>query len=265
MELPSEPIWVAGDRIRLAQVVGNLITNAIKSTDPGGRITVCLSTDAEAQQAAVAVHDTGIGIDPAMQQQVFDSFAQADRSLDRSRGGLGLGLALVKGLIELHGGQVQVQSRGLGWGAEFMFTLPLEQRTASFEDGAAGPIPVRSCRILVVEDNPLAAETLRDLLELSGHTVDVAFSGPAGVEAARRVQPEVVLCDIGLPGMDGYAVAKAVRRDPATADARLIALSGYGQEEDRRRSAESGFEQHLVKPVNYADLERLLAAVPTAG
>jgi CheY-like chemotaxis protein len=253
---------VAGDRIRLAQVVGNLLTNAVKFTNSGGQITVCLVTDTERKEAAVTIRDTGIGIDPEMQRHVFESFAQADRSLDRSQGGLGLGLALVKGLIELHEGEVRVRSRGLGFGSEFTFTLPVEQRTARQERETTVPTPVRARRILVVEDNQAAAETLRDLLELSGHTVTVAFSGPAGVEAARRDQPEVVLCDIGLPGMDGYTVAQAVRSEAATAGARLIALSGYGQEEDRRRSEEAGFERHLVKPVNFEDLEELLAATP---
>jgi CheY-like chemotaxis protein len=199
-----------------------------------------------------------------MQSYVFESFAQADRSLDRSRGGLGLGLALVKGLIGLHGGKVRVESRGLGWGAEFTFMLPLEPAMAVRDKDDPDPVPQRSYRILLVEDNRAAAETLRDLLELSGHTVTLASSGPAGVEAARRLRPEVVLCDIGLPGMDGYDVAQAVRRDPETADVRLIALTGYGQEEDRRRSEEAGFEQHLVKPINFHDLERLLATAPSA-
>jgi signal transduction histidine kinase len=261
-ELSDEPVWVAGDRIRLAQVVGNLLTNAVKFTNSGGQITVCLVTDTERKEAAVTIRDTGIGIDPEMQRHVFESFAQADRSLDRSQGGLGLGLALVKGLIELHEGEVRVRSRGLGFGSEFTFTLPVEQKTARQERETTVPTPVRARRILVVEDNQAAAETLRDLLELSGHTVTVAFSGPAGVEAARRDQPEVVLCDIGLPGMDGYTVAQAVRSEAATAGARLIALSGYGQEEDRRRSEEAGFERHLVKPVNFEDLEELLAATP---
>jgi two-component system CheB/CheR fusion protein len=214
---------------------------------------------------------------------VFESFAQADQSLDRSGGGLGLGLALVKGLIELHGGQVQATSAGPGCGAEFSFALPIEDSGASGSDyrqtQQSGPLPIATgpiqtprghpkpkidnpVRILLVEDNPDAAQTLREALELLGHSVSVAGSGPAGIEAARRLRPEVVLCDIGLPGMDGYGVAGALRADPETADARLIAMSGYGQPEDRRRSEAAGFEQHLVKPVNLPALQRLLTAEP---
>jgi CheY-like chemotaxis protein len=264
-ELPQEPVWIAGDRTRLTQILGNLLANAAKYTNAGGQVTVCLTTNTDDSQAAITVRDTGIGIAPEMLRHVFESFAQADRSLERSRGGLGLGLALVKGLIELHGGVARADSPGLGCGSEFAFTLPLEPVRAACREVAvsAGP-PVRCCRILVVEDNRDAAETLRDVLELSGHQVTLAFSGPEGVAAARRVQPEVVLCDIGLPGFDGYAVAQALRQDQTTAAARLIALTGYGHEEDRRRSQEAGFEQYMVKPVNFVDLERLLAAGPPA-
>ena len=265
LELPQEPVWFAGDRTRLTQVLANLLTNAAKFTNAGGQVTIRLTTDADGSQAALTVGDTGIGIDPQMLPHVFESFAQADRSLDRSRGGLGLGLALVKGLIELHGGVVRADSPGLGCGAEFSFTLPLEPVSAPYREVAVCPDPpVRCCRILVVEDNRDAAETLRDVLELSGHEVMLAFSGPEGVAAARRVPPEVVLCDIGLPGFDGYAVAQALRQDPVTAAARLIALTGYGHEEDRCRSQEAGFERYLVKPVNLAALEGLLAALPAA-
>src|SRR5206468_2269066 len=254
LELPSEPIWFAGDRTRLTQVLGNLLANAAKFTDAGGQVTIeCRVSGIGCREgvgcgtegvggdgsdgsdptpdppdprvpghptpaAVISVRDTGIGIDPEMLPQVFECFAQADRSLDRRRGGLGLGLALVKGLIELHGGAVRADSQGLGCGSEFAFTLPLEPLPAAGRVVAASPRPpVRCCRILVVEDNRDAAETLRDVLELSGHEVMLAFSGPEGVAAARRVPPEVVLCDIGLPGFDGYAVARALRQDPATA------------------------------------------------
>jgi signal transduction histidine kinase len=213
--------------------------------------------------ALLSVRDTGIGIEPEMLPRVFDTFSQADRSLDRSRGGLGLGLALVKGLVELHGGEVRAGSAGPGHGAEFTLLLPIRSAT-----DAAGEAPARPAayggpiRILVVEDNRDAAETLRDLLELSGCSVEVAYSGQTGVAAARRFQPEVVLCDLGLPGMDGYQVAAALRQDPILTNTRLIAISGYGQEEDQRRSREAGFDLHLTKPVDPTELWRLLELSP---
>jgi signal transduction histidine kinase/CheY-like chemotaxis protein len=209
--------------------------------------------------AAVTVRDTGIGIEPAMLPRVFETFAQADRSLDRSRGGLGLGLALVKGLVELHGGQVLAESDGPGRGAAFTVWLPLARaRRVPQPAPAAAMEEMPRRRILVVEDNRDAAETLREVLELAGHEVAVAYEGPAGLEAAREFHPEVVLCDLGLPGMDGYAVAAELRRDPTTSATRLIAVSGYGQEEDRRRSLEAGFDRHLIKPVDLVELQRLI-------
>jgi PAS domain S-box-containing protein len=260
LELPRAPVSVWGDPIRLAQAVGNLLQNAAKFTDRGGRVTVCVAPDPAGHQAAVMVRDTGIGIAPEVMPHLFQPFVQADRSLDRSRGGLGLGLALVKGLVEMHGGEVHVQSAGPGQGSEFALLLPLAQAPVEPRElpAPAGSAP-RPCRILVVEDNPDAAETLRDLLELSGHEVAVAYSGPSGVATAREFWPEVVLCDLGLPGMDGCAVAAELRRDPATAAARLIAVTGYGQEEARRRCREAGFDLCLTKPVDPEQLERLLA------
>jgi signal transduction histidine kinase len=299
LELPAEPLWVAGDRTRLLQVVGNLLSNALKFTERGGQVAVQVRTAADRpptapvesegssrlasrgdacvaptdlphidavggrRSAVLTVRDTGVGIDPSMLPRIFESFVQADRSLDRSRGGLGLGLALVKGLAELHGGQVRVESAGLGRGATFTVRLPLAADGGPHVE-QDGPPAAQSTprRILVIEDNQDAAETLRDILELVGHTVEIAFSGQAGVEAARRIHPEVVLCDIGLPGMDGYAVARALRQDPATAAIHLVALSGYGQDEDRRQTREAGFDEHLTKPVNFAELEAVLAASP---
>jgi len=272
-DFPPEPLWISGDANRLAQVLGNLLQNAAKFTDPGGRVGVRVFRRSDpntrtpehlnGEFAAVAIRDTGVGISGEMLPRVFDTFAQADRSLDRSRGGLGLGLAMAKGLVELHGGRIHADSEGVDRGAQFTFYLPLESAPTPTtdsphpEDGA-----ISSLRILVVDDNRDSAETLRDLLEMSGHQVETAFSGRKGVEAARRVQPQVVLCDIGLPEMDGYAVAAALRQDPATASARLIAISGYGQEEDRRRSRSAGFDRHLTKPINLADLEALLGHEP---
>jgi CheY-like chemotaxis protein len=216
---------------------------------------------------------------------MFDPFVQADSSLDRTRGGLGLGLALVKAIVELHGGAVTAASEGPGRGATFTLTLPIVEggspgtREAGGVDGSGKdgsdrepstlsdypPSTIHyplSPRVLLIEDNPDVAETLRELLELLGHPVEVALTGPEGVETARRLCPDVVLCDLGLPGMDGYAVAAALREDPATAGARLIALTGYGQEENIRRSTEAGFDAHLTKPVSLDDLKRHLAGNP---
>jgi PAS domain S-box-containing protein len=261
--LPEQSVWVNGDATRLAQVVSNLLQNAAKFTDPGGRVTVRLEVE---DQAVITVRDTGIGITPEMVSHLFEPLTQADRTLDRSRGGLGLGLALVKGLVELHGGEVGARSDGPGCGATFTVELPWASDPAA---PPAATTPSRAAapngaafgrRILVVEDNHDVAEALCGLLQLYGHQVEVASCGRDGVAAARRLRPEVVLCDIGLPGMDGYAVARALRRDPSTAGARLIAVSGYGMDEDRKRSEEAGFELHLTKPVRPADLQRLLAA-----
>jgi CheY-like chemotaxis protein len=210
--------------------------------------------------AALTVADTGLGIDAGVLPRLFEPFAQADRSLERSRGGLGLGLALVKGLVEQHGGSVRAQSDGPGRGADFTVLLPLTamEEAPSEELEPTRVATVAPLRVLIVEDNHDSAETLQTLLELAGHEVAVAHSGPAGVARTQEFRPEVVLCDIGLPGMDGYAVAQALRAEPATRSARLIALSGYAQEEDRQRAQEAGFDALLAKPASFDALQRLL-------
>ena len=259
-DVSGEPVWVRGDRTRLTQVVGNILQNAAKFTDPGGRVAVRLGVDRATQEADVAVEDTGIGIDADLLPRVFEMFTQADQTLDRSRGGLGLGLALVKGLVELHGGRASAASEGPGRGARFTFRLPLDANEEAPTPAAAEPAGTGSLRILVVEDSRDGAESLRMLLELSGHEVRVAHTGPTGVEAAREFRPAVVLCDLGLPGgMSGYDVARALRADPATAAARLIAVSGYGQPEDRENARSSGFDLHLTKPVDPIELQRRLS------
>lgn len=265
LKVLRRPLWVRADPTRLCQALHNLIQNAIKFTEPGGRITVRVTEDAGGHLAVVSVKDTGCGIHPELLPHIFDTFTQADISLDRSGGGLGLGLALVKGLIALHRGEVRAYSAGPGQGAEFTFLLPLEAGGEPAGETAPRVRGVeRALRVLVVEDSRDAAETLRDLLELCGHQVAVAHTGESGIARARRFRPEVVLCDLGLPQMDGYAVARELRRDPATAGARLIAITGYGQEEDRRRSREAGFDLHLTKPVDPQELPRILAA-PAQG
>jgi CheY-like chemotaxis protein len=262
-ELPDRPLWVDGDATRLAQVVGNLLHNAAKFTDPGGHVTVVLAAEPDGTPATLTVRDTGIGMEGDILSRLFEPFSQADRSLHRSRGGLGLGLALVKGLVELHGGGVRAASAGPGRGSELTVNLPLAPGPAGLKRSAEPAAPGRSLRILVVEDNRDAAESLRLLLQLSGHRVAVAYSGTAALGAAREFWPDVVLCDIGLPGgLDGYDVARALRADPEQAVATLIALSGYGQEEDQRQARQAGFDRHLTKPVEPQVLTRLLAALP---
>jgi len=273
LELPAERLVVRGDRLRLAQALSNLLGNAVKFTPAGGRVT--LSVRAVDGRAEVILRDTGTGIAADLLPHVFEVFAQGDHSLDRSKGGLGLGLAVAKGLIELHGGEVAAASAGPGLGAEITVRLPVEPDPAARalataverSDRAEGRMEVRpagapaareSRRILVVEDNPDAAESLRDFLELSGHEVELANSGLDGVQAARQFHPEIVLCDLGLPGMDGFEVAAALKGDPSTASARLIAVTGYGREEDRRRSKAAGFDLHLTKPVDPARLRQVL-------
>jgi PAS domain S-box-containing protein len=264
LELPDDPLWTEGDPTRLAQIVGNLLHNAGKFTDVGGQVAVRLVREAEGGAAVLTVRDTGIGMGPDILGRLFVPFSQADRSIDRSRGGLGLGLALVQGLVGLHGGSVRAFSAGAGQGSEFVVCLRLTRCTAGPEPSAPNRAPAaRSLRVLVVEDSRDAAESLRMLLELSGYHVAVAYAGPTGLETARTFRPDVVLCDIGLPGgMDGYAVARALRDDPELFGVALIALSGYGREEDQRQARRAGFDRHLTKPMDPVVLIRLLDGLP---
>ncbi len=259
--VPDTPAVVDGDPTRLMQIVGNLLQNAVKFSPPGGTVSLALAVRDGA--AEIHVTDTGVGIDEALVDHVFEPFVQAERTLARSGGGLGLGLALVKGLTEMHDGSVGASSAGPGRGAEFLVRLPL----APAEPEAAQHVPAaalagrggRCARVLVVEDNQEVANSLRDLVEAFGHEVEVARSGDAALAKARQRPPDVVLCDIGLPGMSGYDVARAFRRDPELRRARLVAVSGYAQAEDRREAAEAGFDRHVAKPPDPAELERLLA------
>jgi PAS domain S-box-containing protein len=259
VDLPETPVWVNIDPTRLMQVLENLFENAGKFTEEGGKIGVEVVADRDSHRAFMRVRDTGIGVDPEMLPRLFDVFTQADRSLDRRRGGLGLGLALVKRLVQLHGGEVEASSPGLGQGTEFTVTLPLEDEpTALTDQSPRDPGPRKQVKVLVVEDNRDSAESLRLLLTSEGYDVTLAFSGTEGIALAHRARPDVVVCDIGLPGMDGYAVARALRNDPGTRKARLIAVTGYSQEGDRSRALESGFDTHVVKP---ADPQRLLSLI----
>jgi signal transduction histidine kinase len=257
---PSGPVWVDADPTRLAQIVGNLLVNALKFTDAGRNVSLALAVDG--RSATIVVADEGAGIAPHLLPVIFDPFTQADRTLARSQGGLGLGLALVKGMVELHGGEVAATSAGPGRGATFRVRLPLA--TGAAGAGASPVVPAARApgsglRVLVVEDNADAAATLREALQLLGHEVHVAGDGDAGVEAAERLAPDVVVCDIGLPGIDGYEVA---RRLSARGDAPLlVAMTGYALPEDRRRALEAGFVHHLAKPIRIEDLERVIGSV----
>jgi PAS domain S-box-containing protein len=256
LKVPDQAVWVSADPARLRQVVGNLLQNAGKFTDRGGDVWVRLA--AHQERAEVCVRDTGIGIPKDALPHIFKVFTQAERSLERSRGGLGLGLALVKGLVELHGGRVAAHSAGLGHGTEICFTLPLAVTSARTGPEETTTRTGQILSILVVEDNRDAAATLQELLQLQGHRVEVVHSGPEAVAQARTFRPAVILCDIGLPGMDGFRVAEALRSDPATASVCLIAISGYGQDEDQARARASGFDAHMTKPVNMEELEQFL-------
>ena len=261
VDVPADPVWVIGDPTRLAQAVGNVLLNAAKFSNPRGRVWLYVRT--ESGQAVIGVHDTGIGIDHDAVDRVFEAFNQPEAVRDRNRSGLGLGLALVKGIVELHGGIVQARSKGRGRGAEFVIRLPLDSAPARADTLApsAGPHAPKPCRVLVIEDNVDTAESMKLLLSYDGYQVTVAHSGADGVRVAREFAAEIIVCDIGLPGdMDGYAVARAIRQDPITSSAYLIALTGYGQEEDQRRARAAGFDLHLTKPIDFPALQRVLAS-----
>jgi PAS domain S-box-containing protein len=254
------PVWIDGDPTRLAQVLGNVLQNAVKFTPGGGTVTVRLVQ--KGAWAEVSVRDTGVGMEPEAIAHMFEPFVQAEMNLARTKGGLGLGLPLVKGLVEQHGGTVEARSDGPGLGSEFLVRLPLAE-TGTEEDrkgravAGAGP-----GTILVIEDNLDAGETLAEVLQLQGHRVRVARDGRSGLALARETHPDVVLCDIGLPDIDGYEVARELRRDEALRATRLVALSGYAQPEDRQRAREAGFDAHIAKP---ADVDTLAAVIASGS
>jgi CheY-like chemotaxis protein/nitrogen-specific signal transduction histidine kinase len=264
LALPQEPLWVKADLSRAAQAVGNLLDNAQKYTSSGGVVRV--EVRAEGGEAVVIVKDSGVGLSPAALQRIFVPFVQVGDPAAGRRGGLGLGLSLVRSLAELHGGSVQADSEGVGRGSVFTFRIPLAGSPAA---AGALPPPTRDAtaespegregrKILVVEDNADAARSLQLMLELDGHHVEVVSSGEEGLTRARTMQPDVVLSDVGLPGISGYALARALRADPAVG-AHLVAITGYGQVEDREEALSSGFEHHLTKPFDHHLLHQLLA------
>ena len=262
LNLPREPVRLEADPTRLEQVVANLLNNAAKYTMPGGSIT--LSGALEGKEAVIRVRDNGIGVPPDVLGRVFEPFVQSDGSLARTEGGLGIGLTLVRSLVEMHGGAVEANSPGLGQGSEFLVRLPVRvsqtAETTASEEPAPRPL-ARPVHVLVVEDNVDAAESLATLLRVWGHDVQVVHDGLEAIDAAREQRPEVVLLDIGLPGLDGYQVARRLREDVGLESSLLVAMTGYGQPEDRRRSREAGIHHHFVKPVEPLVLRNLLADV----
>jgi PAS domain S-box-containing protein len=262
VDLPPEPIWVDGDRARIAQVLSNLLNNAARYTRSGGHIW--LSAERAGESAVIRVRDNGIGIRPAMLSQIFDMFTQGGSAGPHSQGGLGIGLTLVRRLVELHGGHVEAHSEGIGCGSEFVVTLPLARVDAPAQRPAAESAATRDReprRILVVDDNGDAADSLCMLLKSRGHDVRVAYDGLEAVGAALTFDPEVVLLDIGLPKLSGYEAARRIRESRGE-DVLLIAVTGWGQEEDRRRSRDAGFDHHLTKPVDPAAISGLIESAP---
>jgi signal transduction histidine kinase len=260
--LAPGPIPLMGDTVRLSQAVGNLLTNAIKFCEPGGVIRVGSEVDADANQLEISVYNSGEGIPPALRSEIFEPFVQRTQSLARTGGGLGVGLAMVKGLAQLHGGSIELLPIPLGEGTEFRLCLPissaLPEKWTSPTPAPAASAGAESRRILLVEDNPDVGVTMRVLLELMGHEVALAEEGETALSLARDFRPEVVLCDLGLPGMDGLDVARALRESPLGKDMRLIALSGYGRDTDVGACLAAGFEHHLVKPVEMEQLVKVL-------
>jgi two-component system CheB/CheR fusion protein len=255
VDVGNEPIWVHGDAVRLTQVFDNLIGNAIKFTNAPGRIVV--TQDRAGGHAVVRVRDTGVGIAPEMLTAIFEPFRQETQDVARVAGGLGLGLALAKDLVELHAGTIEARSAGRGSGAEFEVRLPLASEPANHqrrEQLESGP----KRRILVIEDNADAAQMLQALLEIRGHEVHVASNGPDALALLREREVDVVLCDVGLPDMSGYDIALAMRADASLRELPLVALTGYGQPEDRRRTKQAGFNEHFTKPVDLAAIDAVL-------
>jgi CheY-like chemotaxis protein/anti-sigma regulatory factor (Ser/Thr protein kinase) len=261
IDMPAEAIEIDGDFVRLAQVISNLLGNAAKYTDEGGEVS--LEAERHGDEALIRVRDNGIGMDPEMLPRIFDMFAQVPASQRRSQGGLGIGLALARALVELHGGRIEARSGGRGQGSEFTVHLPARvarDAGANRARAAINPPATNRRRVLIVDDNVDAAETLQMVVSTMGHEAETVHDGRAALDAARKQRPDIVLLDISMPGMDGFAVARSLRAQPDLRDIRVVALTGFGQRDDRRRTREAGFDDHLVKPVSPDQLRRLLAS-----
>jgi len=263
LELPAEVVTVDADAARLEQVIANLLNNAAKYTDAGGEVRLAMRR--EGDEAVISVRDTGVGIEPEKLRVVFDLFMQVDPHGGRAQGGLGIGLTLVKRLVEMHDGRVEARSEGRGRGSEFIVRLPVAvgSATATPQEAQDEARVARTRRVLIVDDNKDAAESLAMLLDILGVGTRVERSGPDGLSALPAYRPDVVILDIGMPGMDGHEVARRIRARSEFDDVLLVALTGWGQAEDRRRSRLAGFDHHLTKPASLEDLQRLLGNVGT--
>jgi signal transduction histidine kinase len=265
IDLPAHPITVKADLIRLSQIFANLLNNAAKYTDPGGLIT--LSVEPHKDKVTIRVQDTGIGIEKNKLPQVFDLFLQIDSSLTRAQGGLGIGLTVVKNLVEMQKGTIEVLSEGLNKGSSFIVELPvfnIEESRKENNQSALKPDITKVSRILIVDDNEASANTLGWMMEILGHETALAFNGPQALEMAKTFQPQLVLLDIGLPKMSGYEVCEAMREIPSLQKTIFVAQTGWGQAEHRRLSKEAGFDYHLVKPIKFESLQDILATIPGA-
>jgi CheY-like chemotaxis protein len=266
--LPDEPVYVDADKTRLAQALCNLLTNAAKYSERGGHIR--LTAGWQDGEAVLSVKDTGVGIPPDMLPRVFEMFTQVDRSLEKAQGGLGIGLAIVKRLVEMHGGSVEARSEGQGLGSEFLIRLPVVLSLVHEQDQGGGGDPQQArpmgrLRVLVVDDNVDVADSLARLLRLMGSEVHTAHDGLEGVEAAAAYRPDLILLDIGMPRLNGYDACRRIRAQPWGKGILIVAVTGWGQDEDKRHSQEAGFDRHLVKPVRPVVLEKLLAELRTAA
>jgi two-component system CheB/CheR fusion protein len=261
-KLSPEPLWVSADPTRLAQVVGNLLGNAAKFAGKGGLAQVRVCRDLATKHPTIVMADSGAGMTKETLAHLFEPFMQGESTLDRSKGGLGLGLALAQELIKLHGGDIRAHSDGVGQGAEFVVSLPEDHSEALAAETTVTSHTITCRRVLIIEDNIDAADSLREAIELDAHQVAVAHDGPTGLALARSFHPEVVLCDIGLPGMNGYEVARAFRSDEALKCTLLVAVTGYALPEDLQHATEAGFERHLAKPLSLQGLQELLSSLP---
>jgi signal transduction histidine kinase len=260
VDVSPQPLPIRGDLVRLAQVTTNLLTNAARYTDRGGTITMTAAADVSGAWAIVSVRDSGIGIAPDVLPKVFDMFVQAEHGFSRGHGGLGLGLTLVKSLVHLHGGEVEARSEGLGKGSEFVVRLPLQNSTAAGSvDPRKDESPTIPKRILVLDDNVDAADSLARLLALRQHDVRVAHNGREALQIGSNFHPEIAILDLGMPGIDGFAVAKELRASANGSAIKLVALTGWGGPDDRQRTQATGFDHHFVKPITMDDLDSITA------